>query len=162
MRATSVGVKVLGALGAAVGLLVLLAAVWFVGMRTKWGPVLDLQRRVNRKVVNPRQMRTAGQPGAYAGIIRHVGRRTGRRYETPVVPTAHGDGYVIVLPYGTRPDWVRNVLAAGEAELVHEGVTCTVTAPTVRAVQPGDVPAAEERAMRWFGNTECLEVHRAE
>ena len=58
--------------------LIALGAVWFVGMRTKWRPVIDFQRRANRRVVNPRQMRTAGEPGAYAGIVRHVGRRSGR------------------------------------------------------------------------------------
>jgi hypothetical protein len=29
-------------------------------------------------------MRTEGRPGAYAGIIRTVGRRSGRPYATPV------------------------------------------------------------------------------
>ena len=133
-----------------------LGTVWFVGMRTKWRPVIDFQRRVNRTVLNPRQMATAGQPGAYAGVIRHVGRYSGRSYETPVVPFRTGDGFVIVLPYGTRPDWVRNVLATDEAELVHEGETFAVGSPLVREVQPGDVPAKEERAMRLFGNTECM------
>ena len=140
---------------------VLLGTVWFVGMRTKWRPVIDVQRRVNRRVVNPRQMATAGQPGAYAGVIRHVGRYSGRSYETPVVPFRTGDGFVIVLPYGTRPDWVRNVLAADEAELVHEGETFQVRSPLVRNVQPGDVPAKETRAMRLFGTTECLVLRLA-
>ena len=142
-----------------VGLLVL-AGVWFVGMRCKWAPVLDFQRKVNRRVVNPRQMRDAGKPGAYAAVIRHVGRTSGKAYETPVVPFPRGDRYVIALPYGTRPDWVKNVLAAGTAELVHEGETFTVTAPIVRSLAPDDVPAKDQRALRVFGNTECLELQR--
>jgi deazaflavin-dependent oxidoreductase (nitroreductase family) len=149
-RVVAVKLVVLGAL----------AAVWFLGMRNKWPPVLDFQRRVNRRLVNPRQMRDAGTPGAYAAVIRHVGRTSGKAYETPVVPLPRGDRYVIVLPYGTRPDWVKNVLAAGTAELVHEGETFTVTAPVVRELAPDDVPAKDQRALRVFGNTECLEVHR--
>ncbi|MBI4932420.1 MAG: nitroreductase family deazaflavin-dependent oxidoreductase [Actinobacteria bacterium] len=137
-----------------------LAAVWFLGMRNKWAPVLDFQRKVNRRVVNPRQMRDAGTPGAYAAVIRHTGRISGAAYETPVVPFPHGDRYVIALPYGTRPDWVKNVLGAGTAELVHEGETFTVTSPVVRSLAPDDVPANEQRALRVFGNTECLEVRR--
>ena len=45
-------------------------------------------RRFNRAFGNPHQMKTAGTPGAYASVIRHVGRKTGRSYETPVVPFA--------------------------------------------------------------------------
>jgi deazaflavin-dependent oxidoreductase (nitroreductase family) len=138
-----------------------LAAVWFLGMRNKWPPVLDFQRKVNRRVINPRQMRDAGKPGAFAAVIRHVGRTSGTAYETPVVPFPRGDRYVIALPYGTRPDWVKNVLAAGTAELVHEGEEFTVTSPVVRVLAPDDVPAREQRAMRLFGNTECIELHRA-
>jgi deazaflavin-dependent oxidoreductase (nitroreductase family) len=139
-----------------------LGAVWFLGMRSKWPPVLDFQRKVNRRFINPRQMRTAGSPGAYAAVIRHTGRKSGKAYETPVVPLPSGDRFVIVLPYGARPDWVQNVLAAGTAELVHEGATCTVGSPVVRPVTSDDVPAKEMRAMRAFGNTECLEVRRVD
>jgi deazaflavin-dependent oxidoreductase (nitroreductase family) len=140
--------------------LLALAAVWFVGMRSKWPPVLDFQRKVNRRFFNPRQMRSAGTPGAYASVIRHTGRTSGTAYETPVVPFPRGDRYVIALPYGTRPDWVKNVLAAGTAELVHEGETFAVTSPVVRSLAPDDVPAKEQRGLRLFGNTECLEVQR--
>ena len=146
--------------GVIVGL-VALAGVWFLGMRNKWGPVLDFQRKVNRKVVNPKQMRSAGKPGAYAAVVRHVGRRSGVAYETPVVPFATADGFVIVLPYGARPDWVRDVLAAGSAELVHEGETYRVCEPVVRAVQPGELPEKEMKGMRLFGNTECLAVRHS-
>jgi len=38
-------------------------------------------------------MKTAGTPGAYAGAITHVGRRSGRVYETPVGPFATDDGF---------------------------------------------------------------------
>ena len=137
-----------------------LGAVWFLGMRSKWPPVLDFQRKVNRRFVNPRQMRSAGSPGAYAAVIRHTGRKSGKVYETPVVPFPSGDRFVIALPYGTRPDWVQNVLAAGTAELVHEGLTCTVDSPVVRSLLPGDVPAKDQRGLQLFGNTECLEVRR--
>ena len=155
----------LGRLGLVIGIVVLavaiLGGVWFWGMRTKSPRVLDLQRRINRRVVNPRQMRTAGSPGAYAGVVHHVGRRSGTPYATPVVPFPADDGFVIVLPYGTRPDWVRNVLAAGTATIVHEGRTFDVEDPHVAQVADVsfDFPEAERRGMRRFGNTQCLVVH---
>ncbi|MGZ4612806.1 MAG: hypothetical protein ACXV1K_06490 [Kineosporiaceae bacterium] len=51
-------------------------------------------------------MRTAGSPGAYASVVRHVGRTSGRRYETPVVPVATDGGFVVPLPYGPGTDWL--------------------------------------------------------
>jgi deazaflavin-dependent oxidoreductase (nitroreductase family) len=150
-------------LGVLLTVLLVLAIVWFVGMRTKWPPVRDFQRRVNRRVFNPRQMRTAGRPGAYAGVIRHVGRRSGRAYETPVVPLPTEDGFVILLPYGDRPDWVRNVLAAGQATIVHEGEECAVVGPELldTAASGHEFSPSEQREIRLFGNTRCLRVRRA-
>lgn len=157
---TSTARRVGGSVGTIVIVLLGVMAIWFLGMRNKWTPVLDVQRRVNHRVFNPRQMRSAGTPGAYAAVIHHTGRTSGRPYETPVVPFPTVDGFLIVLPYGTSPDWVRNVLAAGTAELVHEGETFTVGSPEVRQIRPGDVPAGEERALRLFDNTQCLVVQR--
>ena len=70
-----------------VGLVVVLVAigiVFLVGMRTKLPLVQHAVRRFNRTFTNPRAMKKAGTPGAYASIVRHVGRTTGRPYETPV------------------------------------------------------------------------------
>lgn len=148
--------------GVVVAVLVALAVVWFVGMRTKWPPVRDFQRRVNRRVFNPRQMRTAGTPGAYAGIVRHVGRRSSRAYETPVVPLPTDDGFVILLPYGDRPDWVRNVLAAGGATIVHEGEEFAVVEPELldTAESGHEFSTSEQREIRLFANTRCLRVRK--
>ena len=43
-------------------------------------------------------MKTARTPGAYAGAITHVGRRSGRVYETPVGPFAADDGFISPRP----------------------------------------------------------------
>ena len=55
------------------------------------------------------------------GVIVHHGRRSGRRYQTPVNVFSAGDGYVIALTYGPDTDWVKNVLAAGGCELRTHG-----------------------------------------
>lgn len=46
-------------------------------------------------------------------IIRHVGRRSGARYETPIIAQPIDGGFMIALTYGTDVDWYKNVLAAG-------------------------------------------------
>lgn len=119
------------------GGLATMAAVFVAGMRGKWPPVLAAVRAMNKRFMNPRQMRTAGEPGAYAGIVRHVGRTSGRPYETPIGIEETPDGFVVALPYGTAADWLKNVLAAGEAEFVHEGSTYRVDRP--RVVGPDEV-----------------------
>lgn len=137
-----------------------LATVFLVGMRTKSPAVVDRVRRFNRAVTNPRVLRSAGSPGASASVIRHIGRRSGRSYETPVGPFAVGDVFVIALPYGPGADWVRNVVANGSATLIHEGRTVPVHEPEVvsTAEVVADLPSSEQRTLRLFGVDQCLRV----
>jgi hypothetical protein len=144
----------------AVMALAVLATVFLLGMRTKSPAVVNRVRRFNRAVTNPRVLRTAGSPGAPASVIRHVGRVSGREYETPVGPFEVGDHFVIALPYGPGADWVRNVLAQGSATLVHEGRTVPIHLPEIvpTAQVAGDLPTSEQRTLRLFSVDQCLRV----
>jgi deazaflavin-dependent oxidoreductase (nitroreductase family) len=51
------------------------------------------------------------------GIISYRGRKSGRTLRTPMNYFRDGDAYVFALTYGPDVQWVKNVLAAGEAEL---------------------------------------------
>jgi len=121
--------QLLSAIAAVVVTLAVLGGLFVVGWRAKSGLVLGPIIAMSKRFMNPRQMRTAGTPGAYASIIRHRGRTSGTDYETPVGVVTDGGAYLIALPYGTRAQWLRNVLAAGSAELVHEGATFRVERP---------------------------------
>jgi deazaflavin-dependent oxidoreductase (nitroreductase family) len=50
-------------------------------------------------------------------IVEHRGRRSGRRYATPVAVLPAIDGLIIPLPFGERTQWYRNVLAQGECTM---------------------------------------------
>jgi deazaflavin-dependent oxidoreductase (nitroreductase family) len=50
-------------------------------------------------------------------IISYRGRRSGKTYRTPMNVFRDGESYLFALTYGPEVDWVKNVLAAGEAEL---------------------------------------------
>lgn len=52
------------------------------------------------------------------GLLRHVGRRSGKTFETPIWVWRVNDGFVIVLTYGPRTDWLRNLQAAGQGKLL--------------------------------------------
>jgi len=150
-----------------VGLLLALmtiGVVFMVGMRRKSPLVLRAVRRFNRDVGNPYQMKTAGTPGAYASVIRHVGRSTGRTYETPVRAEATEDGFVIALPYGTQADWLKNVLASGSATLVDEGNSHQVDQPEIvpMTVVAHHFPLKDQRNLPRFRVDQCLQVRRVE
>jgi deazaflavin-dependent oxidoreductase (nitroreductase family) len=63
------------------------------------------------------------------GVVVHSGRRSGRRYRTPVNVFPTEDGYVIALTYGPDTDWVKNVLAAGGCELQTRGRSIRLVSP---------------------------------
>jgi len=65
------------------------------------------------------------------GIVRHVGRKSGRVYRTPVNVFREPDGFLIALTYGRDSEWVRNVLAAGGCQLETRRVRYQLSAPTV-------------------------------
>lgn len=141
--------------------LVAIGIVFMAGMRTKSPPVLNAVRGISR-AMKPLAMKSAGTPGAYASVIRHVGRTTGRPYETPVGAVATDDGFVIALPYGSNTDWLKNVLASGSATIVDEGNTYRVDQPVVVPVDVAahNFPPKDQRTLRWFGVGQCLRVRR--
>jgi deazaflavin-dependent oxidoreductase (nitroreductase family) len=51
------------------------------------------------------------------GLIGYRGRKSGKAYRTPMNVFKRGDTYVFALTYGPDVQWVKNVLAAGEADL---------------------------------------------
>jgi deazaflavin-dependent oxidoreductase (nitroreductase family) len=63
------------------------------------------------------------------GVVVHRGRRSGRRYRTPVNVFPVAGGYLFALTYGPGTDWVKNVLAAGGCELQTRGRTVRLVAP---------------------------------
>lgn len=146
-------------------LVALLAAAGGLALsfRHRFPPVLTAIRRMNRRVLNPRQLRDAGQPGAWASVVQHVGRRTGRPYRTPVVAVSTEEGFAIVLPYGPDTDWVRNLVAAGSAILEHDGETVAVDHPTVVPITAVDhlFDRSEQRQHRAFGLNEALVLRRS-
>ena len=93
--------------------------------------VLDWVRVFNKRLLNPLMMRLAGRKYWYASVIEHTGRRSGKRYATPVVTHRVPDGFVIPLPYGVNVDWLRNVLAAGHATVRAHGQTYRVVQPEI-------------------------------
>lgn len=68
--------------------------------------------QINKRVFNPRELKKGKRP-----VLTHIGRSSGKTYQTPLDSHPVDDGYVFIVMYGSGSDWVRNVLAAGAARL---------------------------------------------
>lgn len=63
---------------------------------------------------------------AFAGrriyaLLCHRGRRSGKRFETPVMAWSTEGGLLVPLSWGTESDWYRNLMAAQDCEIQLRG-----------------------------------------
>ncbi|GIF51359.1 deazaflavin-dependent oxidoreductase (nitroreductase family) [Asanoa ferruginea] len=82
-------------------------------------PVPRSFRKVGR-TVNPFIVPVARRVWPLA-VIHHVGRRSGRSYETPVMAFPAPEGWVVALIYGDDVQWLRNARGAGGVALTRAG-----------------------------------------
>ncbi|MBU8810235.1 nitroreductase family deazaflavin-dependent oxidoreductase [Mycolicibacterium goodii] len=55
------------------------------------------------------------------GTLEHTGRKSGKRYHTPLLIFETRDGFAILVGYGHESDWLQNVLAGGPTVLHRRG-----------------------------------------
>jgi deazaflavin-dependent oxidoreductase (nitroreductase family) len=86
-------------------------------------------------------------------IVRHVGRRSGRSYETPIIVSPVEDGFVIELTYGHDVDWHKNVLAAGGCTLIRHGKEYVIDTmePLDTATGRAAFPPVQQLILRLLG-----------
>jgi deazaflavin-dependent oxidoreductase (nitroreductase family) len=111
-------------------------------------------RRVTNRLTRPLARRLPG-----FGVVVHRGRRSGRRYETPVNVFQAEGGCVIALTYGADAEWVKNVVAAGGCELIARGRRLQLVAPAVfRDEDQRPVPVLVRPILRFMRVTEFLRL----
>ncbi|MPZ69949.1 MAG: nitroreductase family deazaflavin-dependent oxidoreductase [Actinobacteria bacterium] len=91
-------------------------------------PLPKALARFNRVVTNRISRPVAGRVPGF-GVVIHKGRRSGREYRTPVNVFRRDGGFEIALTYGPDADWVKNVMAAGGARVLHRGRVHSLTEP---------------------------------
>ncbi len=153
---------IIALLGALLIGLVAIAGVLFGGMRAHWPPATEAVRRLTM-LLNKGQS-GAGGPGSSYGKLRHIGRRSGKSYETPLGIERTEDGFVIAIVYGEKTQWAKNVLAAGSAEIVLEGETYPVERPEIVPIEEANayIPERDQRMSSLVGVTEALRLYHAE
>lgn len=98
--------------------------IMLVRFRKRWVAAFNLA------VTNRITSRFAGRLPGF-GILKHVGRKSGRVYWTPVNVFRASEGFLIALTYGRESEWVKNVMAAGECELKTRRLRYRLSAPTI-------------------------------
>lgn len=79
------------------------------------------------RTIDPLARRAARSGRGPFSIVRHVGRRSGASYETPVILAEVPQGFVAELTYGQDVAWYRNIVAAGgRCTVLHRGQTITI------------------------------------
>jgi len=85
--------------------------------------------RWQAKYMNPLVRPMARYLPAFA-VVEHRGRKSGTPYKTVVNAYRKGDLVAVLLGHG-KTDWVKNVVAAGEAQLQVRGREVHITDPRV-------------------------------
>jgi deazaflavin-dependent oxidoreductase (nitroreductase family) len=110
------------------------AAQSLAGMLEPVGPslIVKVVMRPMTKILNPLIVKLAGGRHFHmAAQVRHVGRRSGRTYATPVSARRSGDTVLIALTFGNQSDWSRNIRSAGGGTIRIDGEDFDVTQPQV-------------------------------
>ncbi|MDA2892599.1 nitroreductase family deazaflavin-dependent oxidoreductase [Mycolicibacterium sp. BiH015] len=92
---------------------------------------MRVPRRVaefNKRVTNPAARAiTPWLPNL--GTLEHIGRKSGKRYRTPLLVFKTHDGFAVLIGYGPRTDWLKNVLAGGPTVLRRRGRSIALVNP---------------------------------
>jgi deazaflavin-dependent oxidoreductase (nitroreductase family) len=110
-----------------------------------------LVHRLQVKYVNPGVKKVARFLPTFA-VIEHRGRKSGKHYQTVVNVHRKGNTLAVVLGHG-KADWVKNILAAGEAEMHLFRRDVHIVNPRLVPAGTDDpaLPALARRAARRIG-----------
>jgi deazaflavin-dependent oxidoreductase (nitroreductase family) len=113
--------------------------------------MFPIMRPLYKQVFNPRALEASARQDAPWGVVHHVGRQSGRSYETPIDAQPTSAGVLIPLVYGAQADWCRNILAAGGCTLTLAGTDVELTDPQVISWAVAEPQLSEQKARFWHG-----------
>jgi deazaflavin-dependent oxidoreductase (nitroreductase family) len=123
-------------------------------------PIPSSVARFNNKWTNKVTSHFAKWLPGFA-VVTHVGRVSGRRYQTPVNMFRHGDDYVFAMTYGCDADWVKNVDAAGACDITTRGRPVRLLEPRhYTDPEHSDVPALVGMVLGWINVDEFMSMQQ--
>ena len=102
---------------------------------------------VLKNTLNRGTLRLARSGHGPFSLVRHIGRKSGETYETPIMLARRIDGFVAELTYGSQVNWYRNIVAAGRCDILYKGVEHHIDRIE---------PCSTEDGLRAFGNPRAL------
>ena len=75
-------------------------------------PVPQWVAQINKRLFNKLELKRGKRP-----VLTHIGRSSGKSYQTPLDAHRAGNSFIFLLMYGLDSDWVKNVMASGSAGL---------------------------------------------
>jgi deazaflavin-dependent oxidoreductase (nitroreductase family) len=102
---------------------------------------------VLKNTLNRATLRAARAGRGPFSLVRHVGRKTGKLYETPLILAKTAGGFVAELTYGPDVAWYRNIVAAGQCAVVFKGEEHSID-----RFEPFD----REAGLRAYGNPAAI------
>ncbi len=97
-----------------------------------------LLAHLNKRFLNPKELKKGGRP-----VLTHVGRSSGKTFETPLDAHPVDGGFIFFPLYGSESDWVKNILTAKAARLTIEGRLVDLVSPRLitRDVALAQIPS---------------------
>ncbi len=117
-------------------------------------------RYFNKYILNRFMLKFAGSSRNQFAVIRHVGRRSGKSYETPIIVVSKDEDFLIALTYGLKVDWYRNLLAAEQGTLRWHGENYPIgkPEPVDHSIALPAFPPQERMILRLLGNLQFVRV----
>src|SRR5262245_35769077 len=100
--------------------------------------------RLLKNTLNRLTIRIARSGHGPFSVVRHVGRTSGKVYETPLLLGRHDGDFVAELTYGPGVNWYRNIEAAGRCTIITGGAEYHID-----AIRPCDTATG----LRAFGRS---------
>ena len=91
----------------------------------------DISRRLNKYLFNRIVLIITKSGKGPLSVVYHIGRQSGRTYQTPVLASYVEDKIIIPLSFGENADWVQNVLAQGSCVVSIKNRRMDATNPEV-------------------------------
>jgi deazaflavin-dependent oxidoreductase (nitroreductase family) len=90
-------------------------------------------------------------------MITHTGRKSGRTYHTPIMVFRSRDRWIVALTYGPDVQWLKNVIAAGEGQLLTRRKTYRLVSPQLYVDKNRrDVPIFVALMLRLLGTADFV------
>ncbi len=112
-----------------------------LGKRIKGAWLFTIKHTLNRFT-----MHQARKGRLDFAVVRTVGRRSGKTFETTIIVEQVTDGFVIELTYGPEVNWYQNLVAANGGEIIRGDKSWRVLGPVPISTAEGRAAFAGPRA----------------